>query len=431
MEAVPAGTRAQEPRTEGWSRPYFTAPLRGGAPGDEPPFERWEAVLRHEASIGYRAVALLTRMPRERPPRLAEREALVERVRATGLYRRLEALRSGRLYRRLWLRRGAPAPAAAATLATALAAAAAPSTPAPAAVGPLTSRRIEAAIDVLRTIPFEELQRRGWHFQPNHFYWPLNDVDFLRANHELWHDRGLPRDIDWDLDRQVEVARTIDGYRHELDDVPWTPQEGRTEYIWNNGAFGGADAVAYYGLVRDLQPRRVVEVGSGWSSLLLKRALARNETPCDVTLVEPFPNEELFAALPSDWEVHRAVIQHADFAVFERLQAGDVCFYDGSHCVRTAGDVNWFFFEVLPRLAPGVYVHVHDIFFPDDYHDSWVYDEGLSWNEQYLVQAFLMNNDAYRVHLANHLLYVERNDELAPLYASDGGSLWLEKLGAR
>jgi hypothetical protein len=99
--------------------------------------------------------------------------------------------------------------------------------------------------------------------------------------------------------------------------------------------------------------------------------------------------------------------------------------------VRTAGDVNWFFFEVLPRLAPGVYVHVHDIFFPDDYHDSWVYDEGLSWNEQYLVQAFLMNNDAYRVHLANHLLYVERNDELAPLYASDGGSLWLEKLGAR
>ena len=88
------------------------------------------------------------------------------------------------------------------------------------------------------------------------------------------------------------------------------------------------------------------------------------------------------------------IIQHADLGIFERLGPGDVCFYDGSHCVRTGGDVNWFLFEVLPRLAPGVYVQIHDIFLPDDYHDGWVFDEGLSWNEQYLVQAFLMHNDA-------------------------------------
>jgi hypothetical protein len=423
-----------------WSRPTFTAHLRGAPPLS---LVAHEERLVHESSIAFRATRAVARVPGLRralgavPPRIGGGDASVaatgnEALLHSKLYRRLTGVRRTALYRRLWIgglrgivRRGAPVPEVRAAATAADAPAAAPARP---QLGEWTSRQVDEAIEMLRGVPFEELQRRGWHFQPNHFYWPLNDVDFLRANHELWHDRGLPRDIDWDLDRQVEVARTIDGYRHELDDVPWTPQEGRTEYIWNNGAFGGADAVAYYGLVRDLQPRRVVEVGSGWSSLLLKRALARNETPCDVTLVEPFPNEELFAALPSDWEVHRAVIQHADFAVFERLQAGDVCFYDGSHCVRTAGDVNWFFFEVLPRLAPGVYVHVHDIFFPDDYHDSWVYDEGLSWNEQYLVQAFLMNNDAYRVHLANHLLYVERNDELAPLYASDGGSLWLEKL---
>jgi hypothetical protein len=428
MEAVPAGTRAQEPRTEGWSRPYFTAPLRGGAPGDEPPFERWEAVLRHEASIGYRAVALLTRMPRERPPRLAEREALVERVRATGLYRRLEALRSGRLYRRLWLRRGAPAPAAAAAPAAAPAAAAAPSTPAPAAVGPLTSRRIDAAIDVLRTIPFEELQRRGWHFQPNHFYWPLNDVDFLRQYHELWHDRGLPRGIDWDLDAQLAMAAQMDGYRHELADVPREPRAGRVEFVWENNAFGGADAVVYYGLVRDLQPRRVVEVGSGWSSLLLARALARNETPCAVTLVEPEPNPELFAALPAEWDVRRSILQHADLGLFEGLGAGDVCLFDGTHCVRTGSDVNWFFFEVLPRLAPGVVVLIHDMLFPEDYFDRWVFDEGLSWNEQYLLQAFLMHNDAYRVRIANHALWIERRAEIDRLYGADGTGVVLEKV---
>jgi hypothetical protein len=424
MDAVPAGTRAHEPHAEGWSRPYFTAPLRGGAPGDEPPFERWEAVLRHEASIGYRAVALLTRMPRERPATLAEREALVEQVRSTGLYRRLEALRSGRLYRRLWLRRGASTPAPA----PAPAAADGAPTPTPATVGPLTSRRIDAAIDVLRTVPFEELQRRGWHFQPNHFYWPLNDVDFLRENHELWHDRGLPRDIDWDLDAQLAMAAEMDGYRHELADVPREPRPGHVEFVWENNAFGGADAVVYYGLVRDLQPRRVVEVGSGWSSLLLARALARNETPCAVTLVEPEPNPELFAALPAEWDVRRSILQHADLGLFEGLGAGDVCLFDGSHCVRTASDVNWFFFEVLPRLAPGVVVLIHDMLFPDDYFDRWVFDEGLSWNEQYLLQAFLMHNDAYRVRIANHALWIERRAEIERLYGADGTGVVLEKL---
>jgi hypothetical protein len=436
LRSPAAGDRgAAERQPIDWSRPTFTAHLRGA---HQLSLLAHEERLVHESSIAFRATRAVARVPVLRrllgavAPDIGGDGATpagAEGLLHSRLYRRLTGVRRTAAYRRLWLgglrglvRRGAP-PAAPATAAAGPEAASAPPQ-----LGAWTSRQVDEAIEMLRSVPFEEIQRRGWHFQPNHFYWPLNDVDFLRENRDLWHDRGVPRGIEWDLDGQVEVARTVDGYRYELADVPWVPQDGRTEYIWNNGAFGGADAIAYYGLVRDLQPRRVVEVGSGWSSLLLARALARNETLCEVTLVEPFPNEELFAALPADWEVHRAVIQHADLRIFERLGPGDVCFYDGSHCVRTASDVNWFFFEVLPRLAPGVYVHIHDIFFPDDYHDSWIFDEGLSWNEQYLVQAFLMHNDAYRVHLANHLLYVERHDDLAPLYASDGGSLWLQKL---
>jgi hypothetical protein len=244
----------------------------------------------------------------------------------------------------------------------------------------------------------------------------------------LWHGRGLPKGVRWDLEAQVDVARTLNEFARELDDVPDLPQPGQARFVWQNNAFSGADAIVYYGLVRHLHPSQVVEIGSGWSSLLLARALEHNDRACDVTIVEPFPNQWLFDALPNDWEIHRSIIQHADLAIFERLRPGDVCFYDGSHCVRTAGDVNWFLFEVLPRLAPGVFVHLHDIFFPDDYHDDWIFNEGLSWNEQYLLQAFLMHNDAYRVHIANHVLWRERPDELAPLYNSDGGSIWLEKV---
>jgi predicted O-methyltransferase YrrM len=341
----------------------------------------------------------------------------VARVRTTPLYRLLEALRGSALYRRLWLRHSAPPVAA-----TALPA------PPPPTVGPLTSRRIDEAIDVLRTVPFEALQRRGWHFQPNHFYWPLNDVDFLAANPDLWHDRGLAKGIDWDLDEQLALVAEMDGYRHELADVLRAPRPGHTEFVWENNAFGGADAAVYYGMVRSLQPRRVVEVGAGWSSLLLARALARNARPCAVTLIEPEPNPELFSVLPADWNVRRRILQHADLALFDELGAGDLCLFDGSHCVRTASDVNWFFFEVLPRLASGVVVQIHDMLFPEDYLDRWVYDEGLSWNEQYLVQAFLMHNRAYRVRIANHMLWVERRADIDRLHGADGTSIVLEKL---
>jgi hypothetical protein len=97
--------------------------------------------------------------------------------------------------------------------------------------------------------------------------------------------------------------------------------------------------------------------------------------------------------------------------------------------VRTASDVNWFVFEVMPRLSPGVHIHVHDILFPDDYVDRWIFEEGLSWNEQYLIQAFLMHNEAYEVAIANHLLFTERRAEVEELHGEDGHSLWLRKLG--
>jgi hypothetical protein len=429
LEPVPPVDRAPPASSRGWSRPFFTAPLRAGT-AEPPDPARWEEVLRHEESLAFALTGLLGRLPGigrligpppGRPASLAEHEAAVARVRATPLYRRLEALRRGRAYRRLWKRHQPPAPPD-------------PRGPnpdgdaPPASLGPLTSRRVDEAIELLRTIPFEELQRRGWHVQPAHFYWPLNDVAFLRAHPELWHDRGLPRGVRWEVERQLELLRELNGYRAELADVPRLPRPGRVEFVWENNAFGGADAVVYYGLVRRLRPGRVVEVGAGWSSLLLARALERNAVPTEVALIEPHPDERLFAALPTEWQVHRTILQEADLGVFTGLRAGDVCLFDGSHCVRTASDVNWLFFEVLPRLARGVFVLVHDILLPEDYLDRWILDEGLSWNEQYLVQAFLMHNDAYAVRMANHLLWTERRREVEALHGADGTALVLEKV---
>src|SRR3954449_10647822 len=360
----------------GSSPPTFTAPLRGLGRGVAQIGRRAD-----EASVTLRAVRAVARVPGLRRvagaiPRAPVRASVAARdpdaVLASPLYERLVRLRGAERYRRL---RGRVAPEP--VVASGDAAASPP--PAPPRLGPWASREVDAALDLLRRVPFDELQRRGWHFQPNHFYWPLNDVAFLADNPGLWHDRGLPREVDWDLDAQLEVARAVERHRSELADVPFERTPGRVEYVWNNGAFGGADAIVYYGLVRELRPRRVVEVGSGWSSLLLARALGRNGTPCDVTLIEPYPNHELLSALPDGWEVQERPLQRAELAVFERLGPGDLCLFDGSHCAATASDVNWFVFEVMPRLARGVLVHIHDILLPEGFIERWILDEGLSW----------------------------------------------------
>ena len=400
---------------EDWPPATFTAQFRG-TPAALAPEVRAQQLAAHEGSLAFKLTKAVSRVPVIGPRLGVSRanpfgEPEVERVMRAPLYRRIEALRSTPAYQRLWRRT--------------------PSSVTQAAARETSSRHIDDALGFLRTVPFQELQARGWHLQPNHYYWPLNDVQFLRAHPELWHDRPLPAGIDWDLDGQVAFARELAAVYGELADVAERPAavDMSSAITLVNGSFSGADACAYYGVVRTRRPRRVVEVGGGWSTIFLAHALARNDRPAAVTVIEPEPDPRLLARLPRDWDAQRALLQFADLAAFEALEAGDICFYDGSHVARTGSDVNWFFFEVLPRLAPGVLVHVHDIYWPDDYHDQWVYGDGLSWNEQYIRQAFLMHNAAYRIRLANHLLARLRPEDVRAIYPAwpDGGSVWLEK----
>lgn len=149
-----------------------------------------------------------------------------------------------------------------------------------------------------------------------------------------------------------------------------------------------------------------------------------------VDQIEPYPRRELLSALPSHWTLHETTLQRAPLAVFDALESGDVCFFDGSHVARAASDVVWFFFEVLPRLRPGVVVHIHDVFWPSDYPDQWIFERGQTWNEQYVLQAFLMYNERFAPLICNAALVQLRAETLDELYretgvGSNGVSAWL------
>jgi hypothetical protein len=372
--------------------------MRGGR--SEPPLGRWEALLRAERTL----LGRLAR-PLGRARTLEDRERRIARLSGSPLGRLLGRRNGSRPVPPLGHNEiGRPLP------------------------GPVLSGEIDRALAMLADVPFEELQERGWHVQPANWIWPLNDVPFLRREKQLWRKRRRPAGVRWRLDDQVEFVRRLASYRDELADVPWEV-ERRDRFAWRNGAFGGMDAVAYYGLVRELKPKRVIEVGAGWSSLVLARALEANGDDTDVTLVEPYPNMSTLVGIPPGWKLERTIVQKAPLELFQALEAGDVLFYDGSHCVETGGDVNWMLFEVLPALAPGVWIHFHDLFWPLDYPAEWVLTEGMTWNEQYIVQAFLMHNRVYRVRLANTMLAVLRPEVFQELFPEvpHGGSVWIQK----
>lgn len=294
---------------------------------------------------------------------------------------------------------------------------------------------LRTAIGVLRRARSSDLRAAAIDLPAIPFDSPLNDFGFLLQNADLWATPVEPADIRWDIEHQMGVVREISNFLDELRDVPQGPRDPPV-YCWNNPFFNNADALVHYGLVRSRRPRRVVEVGCGWSSFLLARALERNEKDggprTQVVQIEPYPSPDVLRGLPAHWSLHRTILQRAPFSVFDELSENDILFYDGSHCGKTASDVNWFFFRVLPRLRSGVLIHVHDIFFPNDYPWDWIFGRGQSWNEQYVLQAFLMNNEAYRVEICNSYLVQKRRAELRALYGGlqpeHGASLWMKKL---
>ncbi|HEU0023028.1 MAG TPA: class I SAM-dependent methyltransferase, partial [Thermoleophilaceae bacterium] len=214
---------------------------------------------------------------------------------------------------------------------------------------------------------------------------------------------------------------------------PDGPTGRQYEYHTSNEQFGRGDAWALQAMLRHLRPARVIEVGCGWSSLVT----ARVSREClsgelDFTCIEPYPPDFLTAGVEGISLLIPTPVQEVPLERFGVLQDGDVLFIDTAHVVKTGGDVQFLYHEVVPRLRPGVVVHIHDIFLPWDYPEDWVL-VGRGWNEQYLVQSFLAFNDSFEVLLAMGWLsraHPELLTERIPDFdrqRDGGGSLWLRR----
>ena len=276
-------------------------------------------------------------------------------------------------------------------------------------------------------------------FPDGHFYSPVVDTAEMAAREgEIWPNEPQVLGIDFDDASHLRVLQTyFQRYIGQYDYVEQAPgsDEELSAFYTQNSQFSWLDARTLFVLLREWQPKRVVEVGSGYSSLLMadvnQRFLAGR---CDITCVEPYPRPFLRRGLPGISRVIEQKVQDVRLDAFEALQPGDILFIDSTHVTKTGSDVNHLYFEVLPRLRTGVRIHIHDIFLPHDYPKDWVIHQNRSWNEQYLVRALLMYSSAFRVVFGcSYALHrfpaeVKRALALPGGEAFGGGSLWIERI---
>jgi hypothetical protein len=294
-------------------------------------------------------------------------------------------------------------------------------------------RSLVAQRDALRA---ELLQYKKNHGSapPGHFYSPVPDIaEIIKHWGRIFDqvERTLPG-VEMNEQEQLDLLTCFLPFYANM---PFAAkQQDGLRFYHDNPAYQWSDAIFLHCMIRHLQPRRIIEVGSGFSSCM---TLDTNELflagSIETTFIEPFPELLLSLLKEQDQQTIRIIpgcLQDVELSVFDALQANDILFIDSTHVSKVDSDVNHILFAILPRLRAGVYIHFHDIFYPFEYPDVWLL-EGRAWNEAYVLKAFLQYNHSFRIVLMSSFLARYHEPFLRehfPLCMNNtGGSLWLRK----
>lgn len=270
---------------------------------------------------------------------------------------------------------------------------------------------------------FRACQKLGINVTPHHFYWPIPDLKML--SQKDWTACSLSDGVSLQLDQQLRVLKAgLLPYCAECR-FPEQATEFAHQYHFNNGFFERVDAEIAYAMVRCLLPRRIVEIGSGQSTRLLAEALRRNAEEGregELLSIEPYPDAVLRQGFPGLSQLSIQRVQEVPMEVFTSLKCGDILFIDSSHVVAVDSDVIYEYLRILPKLQPGVVIHIHDIFLPADYPQKFVMTNLCFWGEQYLLEAFLSYNRAFQVLWASSAMQFFHRAELEQHFPGWAGS---------
>jgi hypothetical protein len=283
---------------------------------------------------------------------------------------------------------------------------------------------------------FRFWQSIGFNVTVAGFYSPIPEMSQLSAGH--WKKPFEMLGVDMRAQEQRSFLQRV---KKEVSEefIALSAAASEDGFSFERGFFSPVDAEMYYSMICLHKPRVVIEIGAGNTTHLAAAALERNREEfgviAELHAIEPYPNPSLKKGFSGLTSLIQKPVQEVSMEVFDLLQEGDILFIDSSHVMKAGSDVQHEFFKLLPRLPKGVFVHVHDIHFPYDYLKRWVMDEQKFWNEQYVLHAFLMFNNAFQVRWCSSYMHHLHSNELAhviPSYDSKKhtpSSFWMQRVG--
>lgn len=240
---------------------------------------------------------------------------------------------------------------------------------------------------------FSFWQGLGVFVLPVHFYEPIPDT--RKLNNDIWESKNHLVGIDMKESEQIALYKLI------------TEKYSKEFFYQKNDEFKEFDANVLYCMTRHIKPKKIIEIGSGYSTLIMSEAILKNKKEnikCELISIDPYPKD----FIKKDFNVLQKEVQSVPLEYFEDLEENDILFIDSSHVLKIGSDVQYEFLQIIPRLKKGVFVHIHDIFLPNEYPKNWILKEHRFFNEQYVLQTFLTFNDRFDVILANNFLNKEK-----------------------
>jgi Methyltransferase domain len=295
--------------------------------------------------------------------------------------------------------------------------------------------------DILRKIirtTFFWWEKLGFHITPNHYYEPIPDTRTL--DNTLWFKTSELVGININECYQLNLLSHFSSkYRIEYDQFPKNSVSIPYHYYVDNGAFVSVDGELLYCMIRHFKPRKILEIGSGYSTFLSAQAIYANNQElnnyqCQLITIDPYPNNIIKGGFPGFTKNIEKKVQDIPLSEFIKLEENDILFIDSSHVLKIGSDVHYLILDVLPRLKPGVIVHFHDIFLPKEYPKDWIFKERRFWTEQYLLQAFLMFNNHFEVLWAGSYMNFKHPKNIEKAFNSyvigetQPGSFWIRTM---
>lgn len=287
--------------------------------------------------------------------------------------------------------------------------------------------KIDASSPTDKTTP-GIIEQHGFYLLKKHFYNPIPDTLDLRSRPQLWEKVNTMPGVDQNLAEQVRYLKEIfPRYREAYETLPHEPIPSR-KFFLDNDMFSDVDAQVLVCMLLHFQPQRIIEIGGGYSTVLMVETLAGREV--NLTCIEPYQSD-LLHKISSKINLLKQKVQDISLDAFKDLTKDDILFIDSSHTVTIGGDVPYLFLEVLPRLKPGVIIHIHDVYFPYEYPKRWIFNLRRYWTEQHLLHAFLLFNRKFDIIFSKSMMNEYYPEELRKNFPGmkwyTGGSFWMKR----